>query len=173
MKKILSLCLSLLLCGCSFTKNDEVTYNAYIDEYQTYYTEVATNGKYEENSEYFTLSTEMTMMDDGTYRYYIILDEPRIAMYSVMMMAVEEGTSYEESDEMMPSFGIFEDRVSLVPNQVNRQDGYVKGISISGDTDTDAIDLLILVRWKNSSGESMSAYIRRSLSYTMEEEVSE
>ena len=66
---------------------------------------------------------------------------------------------------MVPSFGIFEDRVSLVPGQVNYEAGFAKGISISGESDEDHIDLLILVRWKNSSDQQMSACISHTVTY--------
>ena len=104
----------------------------------------------------------MIRVEDGSYRYYIILDDPKIAMYNVMMIAVENGVSYQECETMVPSFGIFEDRVSLVPGQVNYEEGYVKGISISGQSDKDTMDLLILVRWKSSDGTQMSAYIQHT-----------
>ena len=106
----------------------------------------------------------MIRVEDGSYRYYIILDDPKIAMYNVMMIAVENGVSYQECETMVPSFGIFEDRVSLVPGQVNYEEAYVKGISISGQSDKDTMDLLILVRWKSSDGTQMSAYIQHTVS---------
>ena len=87
-----------------------------------------------------------------------------------MMIAVENSIPYEECEKMVPSFGIFEDRVSLVPGQVNYDAGYVKGISISGNSEEDHIDLLILVRWKSSDGSQMSAYIQHALSLQGEEQ---
>lgn len=163
-KKILNVLLSgLLLCGCTCNSKDNLN-QAGIETYETYYTEVISNGHYTETSQYFTLSYEMIRVEDGSYRYYIILDDPKIAMYNVMMIAVENGVSYQECETMVPSFGIFEDRISLVPGQVNYEEGYVKGISISGQSDKDTMDLLILVRWKSSDGTQMSAYIQHTVS---------
>ena len=163
-KKILNVLLSgLLLCGCTRNSKDNLN-QAGIETYETYYTEVISNGHYTETSQYFTLSYEMIRVEDGSYRYYIILDDPKIAMYNVMMIAVENGVSYQECETMVPSFGIFEDRVSLVPGQVNYEEAYVKGISISGQSDKDTMDLLILVRWKSSDGTQMSAYIQHTVS---------
>lgn len=152
-----------MLCGCTRNSKDNLN-QAGIETYETYYTEVISNGHYTETSQYFTLSYEMIRVEDGSYRYYIILDDPKIAMYNVMMIAVENGVSYQECETMVPSFGIFEDRVSLVPGQVNYEEGYVKGISISGQSDKDTMDLLILVRWKSSDGTQMSAYIQHTVS---------
>ena len=163
-KKILNvLLIGLLLCGCTRNSKDNLN-QAGIETYETYYTEVISNGHYTETSQYFTLSYEMIRVEDGSYRYYIILDDPKIAMYNVMMIDVENGVSYQECETMVPSFGIFEDRVSLVPGQVNYEEGYVKGISISGQSDKDTMDLLILVRWKSSDGTQMSAYIQHTVS---------
>lgn len=163
-KKILNvLLIGLLLCGCTRNSKDNLN-QAGIETYETYYTEVISNGHYTETSQYFTLSYEMIRVEDGSYRYYIILDDPKIAMYNVMMIAVENGVSYQECETMVPSFGIFEDRISLVPGQVNYEEGYVKGISISGQSDKDTMDLLILVRWKSSDGTQMSAYIQHTVS---------
>ena len=163
-KKILNvLLIGLLLCGCTRNSKDNLN-QAGIETYETYYTEVISNGHYTETSQYFTLSYEMIRVEDGSYRYYIILDDPKIAMYNVMMIAVENGVSYQECETMVPSFGIFEDRVSLVPGQVNYEEAYVKGISISGQSDKDTMDLLILVRWKSSDGTQMSAYIQHTVS---------
>ena len=42
----------------------------------------------------------MTQWDDGTYRYYVIFDEPKISMYDIVIMTVENGKPYEESVKM-------------------------------------------------------------------------
>lgn len=136
-----------------------------MDEYETYYVEVQSNGHYESSSKNFDLSMEMTQVDDGSYRYYVILDNPRTAMYSVMMIAVENDIPYDACDKMVPSFGIFEDRVSLVPGQINTDEGYVKGISISGETKEAEVSLKLLVRWKDTESKNRSEYIETSLSY--------
>lgn len=163
--------LCMALCtGCTMKSSQEDLYLSRIDAYETYYTEVLGNGHYADASEYFTLSYEMTQVEGDGYRYYVILDEPTIAMYNVMMIAVENSIPYEECEKMVPSFGIFEDRVSLVPGQVNYDAGYVKGISISGNSEEDHIDLLTLVRWKSSDGSQMSAYIQHALSLQGEEQ---
>lgn len=164
-RMLLKILCASLLAGCSLQSDVDEQYESRIDTYQTYYTEVLGNGHYEEESEYFSLSYEMTEVEGDGYRYYVILDEPVIAMYNVMMIAVENNIPFEECDKMVPSFGIFEDRVSLVPGQVNYEAGFAKGISISGESDEDHIDLLILVRWKNSSDQQMSACISHTITY--------
>lgn len=164
--KLTTCLLSLLLMTGCYSKNVKTEdSSSLMDEYETYYVEVQSNGHYESTSKNFDLSTEMTQVEDGTYRYYVILDNPKTAMYNVMMIACENDVPYEECDKMVPSFGIFEERVSLVPGQINTEDGYVRGISISGETDDPQVSLKLLVRWKDSDGKNRSEYIETSLSY--------
>lgn len=166
-KRIGTVCLLLLLSGCSITKekNTQENVNARMDEYETYYLEVQTDGHYETESSNFDLSCEMTQVEDGSYRYYVILDNPKVAMYNVLIMCCENNIPYAKADKMMPSFGIFEDRVSLVPGQVNSDDGYVRGISVSGESSEDHVDLKILVRWKDTDGNDRSEYLKKEISY--------
>lgn len=166
-KNILKICFTalLLMAGCSKETVKTEDSSSLMDEYETYYVEVQSNGHYESTSKNFDLSMEMTQVEDGTYRYYVILDNPKTAMYNVMMIACENDIPYDECDKMVPSFGIFEGRVSLIPGQVNKDDGYVKGISISGETDEAKVSLKLLVRWKDTDGKNRSEYIETSLSF--------
>ncbi len=151
MKKILmSACIgAMLLCGCtaSSTSSD-------VTRYETYYRAIEENTKFTETSEFYTVSAEMTQWDDGTYRYYVIFDEPKISMYDIVIMTVENGKPYEESVKMMPSSGIFDATSSMIPNQVNSKAGYVKGLIISGECDEEPIDLALMVEWKDRSGKN-------------------
>ena len=121
-----------------------------IEEYQTYYDIVNKTQKFKESSENFNIALEMTQIPDGTYRYAIVVDEAKIAMYDVVMIAVENNTPYDDADKMMPSLGIFEDSCSLIPGQVNTSQGYAKGLAMSGEYSEDGVDLEILVQYKNA-----------------------
>ena len=59
-----------MLSGCA--KKDTET-NAAMELYESYYTEVLNTKNYLESSDYFSISTEMTQLSDGTYRYYVII----------------------------------------------------------------------------------------------------
>ena len=78
-RMLLTILSASLLAGCSLQSDVDEQYESRIDTYQTYYTEVLGNGHYEEESEYFSLSYEMTEVEGDGYRYYVILDEPVIA----------------------------------------------------------------------------------------------
>ena len=140
---------SLLLSACGKKGSDgDVT------RYETYYRAVTENTKFTTESENYTVSAEMTQWDDGTYRYYVIFDEPRISMYDIVIMAVEDNRPYEEAVKMMPSSGIFDATSSMIPNQVNSKAGFVKGLIISGECDEEPVELDIMVEWKDRSGKN-------------------
>lgn len=141
---------AICLCGCS-TKTETKTDTVKYEEYETYYQMVLDNQKFSDTSDHFTISLEMSEVPDGSYRYAIIVDEAQISMYEVVMIAVENHTAFSDATTMMPSLGIFEDPYNLIPNQVNKEEGYAKGLAMSGESDTDGIDLEILVQYKNQT----------------------
>lgn len=127
-----------------------------VSRYETYYRAIEENTKFLETSEYYTVSAEMTQWDDGTYRYYVIFDEPKTSMYDIVIMAVEDNRPYEEAIKMMPSSGIFDATSSMIPNQVNSKAGFVKGLIISGECEEDTVELDMMVEWKDRTGKNIT-----------------
>lgn len=136
----------MLLSGCSAAQP-----GTDVSKYESYYRAIEENTKFITHSEYYSISAEMAAIEDGTYRYYVIIDEPTAAMYDIVIMTAENGLPYEETVKMMPSSGIFDATSSMIPNQVNSKAGFVKGIIVSGECDTDSIDLQLLIEWKDKS----------------------
>lgn len=147
---ILAVC--FFLTGCAGGSRE----SAALVRYRSYYNAVSENTEYVTETSRYSLSMEMVKEDENSYSYYIFVDQPRIAMYDVIVMAVENGIPYGETDHMMPSIGIFDGTYSLIPNQVNREDGYVKGLVVSGSSDQPETDLRILVEWKDRYKEKTS-----------------
>ena len=151
-KYLIPVCISgLLLCGCTKPRQ-----SSDVTRYETYYRAISENTKFISASEYYTISAEMTEWDDGTYRYYVIFDEPKTSMYNIVIMTVENGIPYDESVKMMPSSGIFDATSSMIPNQVNSKAGFVKGLIISGECDEDIIQLDLMVEWKDRTGKNVT-----------------
>lgn len=138
------------LSACS-TKTETKTSAVKYEEYETYYQMVLDNQKFSDSSDNFTISLEMSEIPDGSYRYAIVIDEAQISMYDVVAIAVVDHTAFSDAEVMMPSLGIFEDTYNLIPGQVNVDDGYAKGLAMSGESDTNGIDLEILVQYKNQT----------------------
>ena len=83
---------ALLLCsGCTVEKKDAEA--ASLASYEGYYKAVADNSRFQKGSLYYSISAEMSQLPDGTHRYYVFLDNPQVAMYDIVMMAVENDTA--------------------------------------------------------------------------------
>lgn len=147
---VLMIC-TALLCGCSSS-----TVSKEMVLYEEAYEKVLNNQDWDTESECYTLSGELGQEDDGTYNYVLILDDVRTAMYHVSLIAVENDTPYDEADKMMPSIGIFDGPFAMIPGQVNSEDGFVKGMAASGETDQSSVDLKIMVSWTNEDSSKTS-----------------
>lgn len=151
-KAVLLITCFLFLTGCSGKENkdtDAAEDQAKMEVYETYYKGVLDNPVFAGSSDHYDISFEMNKVPDGTYRYYVIVDQAKTAMYDVVMVVVENDTPYDKLKKMAPSSGVFENPVSLIPGQVNKKDGYAKGIVMSGETDDSSVNLKILVEWNN------------------------
>lgn len=152
MKKIiLILCLNLLLCSCSSSSTSDDTAEK-MNRYEAYYNSVLDNERFAESSDFFDVEVVMNLLPDGSYRYDVIIDNPRIAMYDIQAIVVENDTVFAQMDGMSASFGIFNSgSYIMIPNQVNRELGYIKGIDLSGTVDQPSVDLKMVVLWRDSS----------------------
>ena len=158
--KIYNYNIMAVLCGCAKKTDDSAT----LDEYQTYYNAVAENVSFTSTSKNFNCELEMTQVEDGTYRYYIVMDQPVSAMYDIVAIVVENDVAYNDAEKMMPSIGIFDDTKSMIPNQVDTANGFVKGIALSGESSTSTIKLKMLVQWMDKAKKNST---REFLSYTL------
>ena len=155
------LCIGLL-AGCSSSSSAKELMMA---SYEGYYLSIEDSERFQRGSDYYKISGEMSKIADGSYRYYVFLDEPQIAMYDVVMLAVENDTQYEDAETMMPSIGIFEKTdYILIPFQSRSAAGYVKGLVISGESGEASVDLKLLVEWRDKSRKN--AY-REYIAFTL------
>ena len=135
----------LFLFGCSPESKQEADPNVrYFDlislirEYDSFQT----------SSNYFDINVENAVLADGGYRFYVTIDNARVAIYDLEAIAIEEGVDYSRT--MAANIGIFEDaQYNMVPNQANPEKGYYKGVVASATTDKPTTTLHILVQWKN------------------------
>lgn len=164
MKKFLIFLALFLLAGCGFGATKDVGVDS---RYEDMIELLNTNEKFEEQSNYYDISYDMSKLDNG-YRYYIYIDNPKIAMYNVQVLAIEDGVDY--SRYMAANAGLFEDQAyHLVPNQTNIDKGFVKGIMISGVTQKSELTMEVMVRWSdrvNSTNER--EYIQMPMKYVEE-----
>ncbi len=155
MRKVLTgiLC-AALLSGCQMSKQKNTAVKGETS-YEGYYKSIEDNDRFLSYSLYYDISAEMTSMADGTHRYYIFLDSPQIAMYDVVMLAVEDDIPYASAGKMMPCIGVFESTdYSLIPFQANSKAGFMKGLVISGACTNDTVNIKMLVEWSDKTLEN-------------------
>lgn len=165
----LTLC-AVLLTGCHRQSSED----AYMVNYEAYCRSLAEATRFVPMSRYYSISGAMSALPDGTYRYYVFVDEPKVAMTDIVVLAIENGMEYASSSRMMPSSGIFGAPFSMIPYQVNKESGYVKGIMLNGECQNDHVDLHVLVEWKDRSRKVVSReFLELSLNAEEDEYVPE
>ena len=144
MKKIFLVFFCLLLAACSPTRKTEADPNIrYLDMIQL----IEEYDSFQTASNYFDISAEEAKISEG-YRFYVIIDHPRVAMFDLEAIVIEKNVDYTKT--MAANIGIFEEsEYNLVPNQTNSAKGYYEGVVVSGTTQNASTTLYIFVQWKN------------------------
>ena len=147
MKKIISILFLLcLIAGCSTKEVSSVDAK---QKYLSYIGVLNEQNVFSAGSEYFDVDCELSKIENG-YRYFITIDKPRISMYDILTIAIEDGVDYGST--MAACSGIFDTKYNMVPNQVKTDDGFVKGIVISGISDKNSTVIKLYVEYKNADG---------------------
>ena len=145
MKKIVSILLILLfVCGCQEIGKEDVDPN---QRYFDLIDAIKERDSFTATSNYFDIYAEMAKIDDG-YRYYVFIDNPKVAIYDIESIAIEKNVDY--SNIMAANIGIFEEKeYSMIPNQKNPDKGYVPGLMFSATCQEPSTTLYIYVSFKN------------------------
>ena len=148
MKKLLKAMLitAMLLSGCMKKSDSE---DVQLNTYKAYYQVVQDNTSFIASSDYYDISAEMAKVG-STYRYYVFVDNPRIAMYSCKIMTIENDAPYSDQ-KVMPSVGITDTPNAMIPGQVLSESGYVKGLIASGEVSKPEVNLKIMVEWSDKN----------------------
>ena len=160
------LLLFLLLCGCQRDSSSARKITAeerYLDLVELLQAQEVLR----ESSNAFDLSGEIVPITEG-YRYYVFIDNARIALYDMEVLACEDGVDY--TNQMAASVGIFEENeYHMIPNQSNPDKGYVSGLVISGVSQKPEVDLRVLIQWENKDrNNNTRAYYRLHLAVSEE-----
>lgn len=144
--KVLCVLCVLVLGACS--KNDtankdfENTYNSFVQS-------ILDNNGAETKDLPFSHRLEVVQNNEGMYHYKIIVDNPKIAMYSIQMLVVDK--SMDGSQTMFPCIGIHpdEDLYSMIPFQENVDKKFMKGVILEGVTPSSKFTLNVEASWKD------------------------
>ena len=144
MRKLVLFCtLAILISGCS---NNKIKENDFQYTYNSFVNSILDNNGNDTAEIPFAHHLEVTKESSGEYRYAITIDDARIAMYNIQMMVVDKSASGQ-----YPFIGLMNDEpeYSMIPNQENKENNFVKGIVLEGLSATPKFTLLIQVSWKD------------------------
>lgn len=144
MRKLVLFCtLAILISGCS---NNKIKENDFQYTYNSFVNSILDNNGNDTAEIPFAHHLEVTKESSGEYRYAIMIDDARIAMYNIQMMVVDKSASGQ-----YPFIGLMNDEpeYSMIPNQENKENNFVKGIVLEGLSATPKFTLLIQVSWKD------------------------
>lgn len=150
MKKIFwIITLVFLLSGCSkeLTK-DEIIYNDYVDKL-----------KQEEKSEDnlpFDLEIFVDKIIEKEVMYRVIIDNPKVSLRNIEALVIHD----KYTEDVYPSTGIFESKLSLIPGVINKTSNYVEGIILAGyipyEGDINNLNATFKVLFKYEDDEGVS-----------------
>lgn len=172
-KRTLTIIITLLiLASCS--KFDSKLEKESLILYETYWKSLLNETQFADTSRNFDITTEIVQGENG-YDYYLTVDNPKIAMYDVEIVVVEDKKSFNSVEEMLPSAGIFEKKFNLVPNQSRKEKGFMEGAALARyDLESPEVELQVLVSWKNYTKlESFKEVFEFKLKYEAEPDVEE
>ena len=163
-KALLIFTLLLALSGCMNIGRKEANVN---ERYSNIIELIKEHENFATTSNYYDISVEMAKINEG-YRYYITIDNPRIAMYDIELLAIEDGVDYMAN--MAANVGIFEEtQYNMIPNQSNAAKGFTKGIIASGISTKPETTLYIFTQFKNQDFSKIhSEYFKLNVKYETE-----
>lgn len=161
----------LMLTGCSkLTRElDAEKYNSYL----TYYSSILESENKLSSSENFDTEIVVNKIDENNYRYDVIIDNPKVAMFDIKALAALDGFELEmDKTNMMPSIGILDDlKKNMIPYQVYLEKDFVQGLILSLTSTSSALKITVMVDWKDLSGsKSLRDYVSIYAEYVPEVE---
>ncbi len=162
MKKITILFIVMLLMGCSAISSIE---NEHSGKYENYI-ELIINNNGAVSAE-IPFEYEVTIEENnGEYIYDVDIFNPRVAMYDVEMIAVDQ--TLITDDYLAPSLGVAEDtQFNMIPNQSDSSRGYYQRLGLNGIAPGSDFTLQMLVSYKDATlvNEKLIFFTIHSLDY--------
>lgn len=150
MKKIFwIITLVFLLSGCTkeLTK-EEIIYNDYVDKLK--------QEEKIEDSLPFDLEIFVDKIIEKEVMYRVIIDNPKVSLRNIEALVIHD----KYTEDVYPSTGIFESRLSLIPGVINKTSNYVEGIILAGyipyEGDINNLNATFKVLFKYEDDEGVS-----------------
>lgn len=131
-KLIIVLILLLMISGCGKKSDESVNVTKdQIKEYKEIVKYLDNENNLPVDTKDFKAKVVYSEREEGGYDYNLIISDPAVKMYDITLIA----TTLSGMDQYFPSLGIFDsDTYSLYPGKVEKDEGYYKGIALSGTT---------------------------------------
>lgn len=145
-KTIILLVALLVLVGCFDSQRVQ---EEQLARYETYWTSMLNETQFQTTSRNFNIEVDIDKVDNF-YEYYVVIDEPKVAMYDIEIMVIENSELFDAFDRMLPSVGIFDEPFNMVPYQVRRDLNYREGAALVRQELTEPqVTIQVMVMWKN------------------------
>jgi hypothetical protein len=144
----------LLLTGCNKVNKEKDVYNSFIDELKKV-------PSYSSNVP-FDINVVLEKDINSELTYTVILDKPKKEIRNIEAVAIHNF----KTDDMYPSIGIFDDKLSLIPNKIDINNNLVEGIILVGYIKYDgSINdfngiIKVLIRYEDSNGKIKKIYYK-------------
>ena len=146
MKKIiLLLTIVLLLCSCTNKKNNE-RYNELVNELKNVTSST-------ENID-IDIEVEVEYLKDNLKNYRILINKPDFEMKNITALAITN-----EEEDMYPSIGIFDDKITLNKDSKN------KGIKLSGYFEREDIEFKVYINFTKEGKDYTYYYLADKVTY--------
>lgn len=150
MKIIWALVMILFITGCG--KNFDGEYYLLVDELQKVETSTIDIP--------FDIEISLDKITDDEIMYNIIVDNPKEKTTGIKVLVIHNKTT----KDIYPSIGIFDNKVNLIPNEVDEKKDNVKGIALvgylpfDGSIDTFKGVFKVLIEYTNMNGSLKKIY---------------
>ena len=122
MKKIILVLILLIviLTGCSKESNEYKIYKNYIKELN--------ESKIVSSDIPFDIEVYTEKIIDNEITYRVIIDNPKEDIKNIEAIIIHD----KYTEDIFPSTGIFDDKLNLIPETIDKDKNYVKGIILTG-----------------------------------------
>jgi hypothetical protein len=147
----------LLITGCGYNKEiakEKLIYNEMLNKI-----DAANDNDYNHPLSY-NINVYIDKIIESEIRYQVIIDDPKEEIKNISSLV----THNYPTEDIFPSIGIFDDKVNLFPNFIDKKNNYVKGISLIGyipfEEDISEFDgvFKVIVEYEDELGNSKTDY---------------
>ena len=170
MKKLKIVLLMLIfLVGCTnkTEKNDLL-----MKKYEAAYSDLVSNDKFASSSSFYDIETVVNSYENDKFRIDTIIDNPKVAMYNVIVIAEINSIGVKQYEEVLPSLGIVDQSIyNLIPFQVNQDEGFYAGLVVSGISERAKGEVIVEIAWTNyAETKSYQEFLKLPYGEQIEEE---